>query len=49
MHILEGLIVPGQPGGVSAAERTVIDVWGRMEGVTVRVFDYGSRSPSGRS
>jgi glycosyltransferase involved in cell wall biosynthesis len=43
-HILVGLIVPGRVGGIYVTEKALVDELRRQPGVTVDVFEFGSRA-----
>jgi len=44
MHILVGMIVPGRAGGIYVTEKALVDELRRQPGVTVGVFEFGSRA-----
>jgi glycosyltransferase involved in cell wall biosynthesis len=43
MHILVGMIVPGRAGGIYVTEKALVDELRRHPGVTVGIFEFGSR------
>jgi glycosyltransferase involved in cell wall biosynthesis len=44
MHILVGMIVPGRAGGIHVTESALVNELRRRPGVTVTVFEFGSRT-----
>ncbi len=44
MHILVGMIVPGRAGGIYVTEKALVDELRSRPGVTVTVFEFGSRA-----
>jgi glycosyltransferase involved in cell wall biosynthesis len=44
MHIEVGMIVPGRAGGIFVTESALVDELRKQPGVTVGVFDFGSRA-----
>lgn len=44
LHVLVGLIVPGMPGGIYVTEKALLDELQRLPGVSVKVFEFGSRT-----
>jgi len=48
MHIQVGMIVPGRAGGIYVTEKALVDELRRQSGVTVGVFEFGSRAEDER-
>lgn len=44
MHIAVGMIVPGRAGGIYVTEKTLMDELCKEPGVTVEIFEFGSRA-----
>ncbi len=48
LHIQVGMIVPGRAGGIYVTEKALVDELRRQPGVTVGVFEFGSRAEDER-